>query len=121
MYVDGYVLLVPKKKLPAYKKLATLAAKIWMEHGAVQFCETAGDDLNQKFGRSFPKIAKPKRGETVVFSWIMFKSKKHRDSVNAKVMKDKRLANMGPDNMPFDHTRMSYGGFKPLVLKGKNK
>jgi uncharacterized protein YbaA (DUF1428 family) len=114
-YVDGYVLPVPKNKLQAYRKIAQKAGKIWREHGALEYRECAGDDLNIKFGIPFPKLMKTKPGETVVFSWVVFKSKAHRDKVNAKVMKDPRIANMGPETMPFDCKRMVYGGFKVLV------
>jgi len=115
-YVDGYVLPVPKKNLKAYASMAQKAGKIWREHGALQCVEAVGDDLKVKMGVSFPRRMKAKRGETVFFSWIVFKSRAHRDRVNAKVMKDPRLAKMmdeGP--MPFDVKRMTYGGFKVLV------
>ena len=115
-YVDGYVLPVPKKNLQAYRRIARQAAKIWREHGALEYRECAGDDLNVKMGVSFSRTVKVKSGETVVFAWIVFKSRAHRDAVNAKVMKDPRIAKMmdkGP--MPFDDKRMVYGGFKVLV------
>ena len=115
-YVDGYVLPVPKKNLQAYRRIAQKAGRIWREHGALECRECVGDDLNVKMGVSFPRTIKLKRGETVVFSWIVFKSRAHRDGVNAKVMKDPRLAKMmDPKSMPFDHKRMVYGGFKILV------
>jgi uncharacterized protein YbaA (DUF1428 family) len=115
-YVDGFVLPVPKKKLAAYKKMARLAGKIWREHGALQFRECVGDDLNIKMGLPFPKLVKPKAGETILFSYIVYKSRAHRDRVNAKVMKDPRLgASMEGVEMPFDVKRMAYGGFKVLV------
>jgi uncharacterized protein YbaA (DUF1428 family) len=115
-YVDGYVLPVPKKNLQAYRRLAQQAGKIWREHGALEFRECAGEDLNVKMGAPFPRRIKLKPGETVVFSWIGFKSRAHRDRVNAKVMKDPRLPKMcDPKNMPFDVTRMTHGGFKILV------
>jgi uncharacterized protein YbaA (DUF1428 family) len=115
-YVDGYVLPIPAKNLPAYRRMAQKAAKIWRDHGALDYCECAGDDLAVKFGVPFPKAIKVKRGETVVFAWIVFKSKTHRNQVNAKVMKDPRLAGMcDPNAMPFDCKRMIYGGFKVLV------
>ena len=113
-YVDGYLLPVPKKHLAAYKRLAGKAGKIWREHGALDYRESAGDDLAVKFGLPFTRLVKPKAGETVVFSWIVFKSRAHRDRVNARVMADKRLQKM-PKVMPFDIKRMSYGGFKTLV------
>ena len=112
-YVDGYVLPVPKKHLPVYKRMASKAARIWREHGALDYRECVGDDLAVKFGQPFTKLMKPKRGETVVFSWVVFKSRAHRDKVNAKVMADKRL--QIPKTMPFDVKRMTYGGFKTLV------
>ena len=125
-YVDGFVLVVPKKNLAAYRRLAVLGGKVWREHGALAYFECVGDDLNVKMGFPFPRLAKTRRGEAVVFSWIAFKSRAHRDRVNAKVMKDKRLLDYcseagsggsakGPKEMPFDMKRMSYGGFKVLV------
>jgi uncharacterized protein YbaA (DUF1428 family) len=115
-YVDGFVLPVPKKNLQAYRRMAQKAGKIWREFGAVQYVEAAADDLDVKFGVSFAKTIKLKPGETVVFSWIVYKSRAHRDRVNAKVMKDPRLAKMMEKTpMPFDVKRMVYGGFKYLV------
>jgi uncharacterized protein YbaA (DUF1428 family) len=115
-YVDGYVLPIPKKHLQAYRRMAQKAGKIWREHGALDYKECAGDDLNIAMGVSFPRQMKVKSGETVVFAYILFKSRAHRDRVNAKVMKDPRLAGMGdPKDMPFDPKRMVYGGFKVLV------
>ena len=115
-YVDGYVLPVPKKNLKAYQKMALTAGKIWMKYGALQFCECVGDDLKVKMAASFPTTIKLKKGETVVFSWIMFKSRAHRDKVNAAVMKDPRLNEMmDMKSCPFDPKRMVYGGFKTLV------
>ena len=115
-YVDGYVLPVPKKNLQAYRRMAQKAGKIWREHGALEFRESAGDDLKVKMGIPFPRMAKVSPNETVVFSWIVFKSRADRDRVNAKVMKDPRLAKMmDPKAMPFDSKRMSYGGFKVIV------
>jgi uncharacterized protein YbaA (DUF1428 family) len=115
-YVDGFVLAVPTKNLAAYRKMSTAAGKVWRKHGALEYVEAVGDDLDVKFGVSFKKLVKPKRGETVVFSWIVFKSRAHRDQVNKKVMADQSLKKMmekGP--MPFDVKRMAYGGFKFLV------
>jgi uncharacterized protein YbaA (DUF1428 family) len=114
-YVDGFVLPVPKKNLEAYRRLAQKASRIWREHGALEFRECVGDDLHVKMGVGFPRRIRLERGETVIFSWIVFKSRAHRDRVNAKVMKDPRLAEMGPKTMPFDVRRMVYGGFKILV------
>lgn len=116
-YVDGYVLPVPKKNLKAYARIAQTAGKVWREHGALDYKECAGEDLNLKFGGvPFPRMMKLRAGETVVFSFIVFKSRAHRDRVNAKVMKDPRLAKMiKPKKMPFDPKRMVCGGFKVLV------
>ncbi|MBX3332128.1 MAG: DUF1428 domain-containing protein [Nitrospira sp.] len=115
-YVDGYILPVPKKNLKAYRRLAQQAAKIWREHGALDYKECAGDDLTTKMGVPFTKHAKTKAGETVIFAYILFKSRARRDRVNAKVMKDPRIHDMcDPKDMPFDCTRMVYGGFKVLV------
>ena len=115
-YVDGYVLPVPKKNLDAYRRMALKAGKVWREHGALEVRECVGEDLDVKFGIPFPRMLKLKAGETPVFSWIVFKSRAHRDSVNGKVMKDPRLAKMmDPKSMPFDHKRMVYGGFTTLV------
>ena len=115
-YVDGYVLPVPKKNLAAYRRMAQKAGKVWREHGALEFRECVGDDLKTKMAVSFPQTIKLKKGETVVFSWIVFKSRAHRDSVNAKVMKDPRLAKMmDMKSLPFDSKRMVYGGFKVVV------
>ena len=115
-YVDGYVLPVPKKNLPAYVRMAQKAGKIWREHGALEFRECVGDDLHVKGMVPFPRMIRLKPGETVAFSWIVFKSRAQRDRVNAKVMKDPRLAGMmDPKSMPFDAKRMVYGGFKVIV------
>ncbi len=115
-YVDGFVLPVPKKNLATYRRIAQKAGKVWREHGALEYRECVGDDLHVKGVRTFPRQIKPKAGETVVFSWIVFKSRGHRDRVNKKVMKDPRLAAMmKPGAMPFDVKRMVYGGFKVLV------
>jgi len=112
-YVDGFLLAVPKRKLAAYKAMASKAGKIWREHGALEFVESVIDDVPNGFGVPFPKAAKTKAGEVVVFSFIIFKSRAHRDAVNKKVMADPRL--QGPSEMPFDHKRMSWAGFKTLV------
>lgn len=115
-YVDGFVIPVAKKNLAAYKRMSKTAGKVWRRLGAIDYKECAGDDLNVKMGLPFGKLAKLKRGETVVFSWILYKSKAHRDAVNAKVMKDPRILAMMKDKpMPFDDRRMSYGGFKVIV------
>jgi uncharacterized protein YbaA (DUF1428 family) len=114
-YVDGFVLPLARKNLPVYRRMARDAAKVWREHGALEFRECVGEDLNVTMGLPFPRKLKLKRGETVVFSWIMYRSRKHRDRVNAKVMKDKRIASLDPTSMPFDPKRMMYGGFEVLV------
>ena len=115
-YVDGYVLPVPKKKLAAYRRLATLGAKVWREHGALDYKECVADDVKPGQQTSFPQSVDLAPGETVFFSYIVFKSRAHRDRVNAKVMKDPRLATMmDPSAMPFDGKRMIYGGFKVFV------
>ena len=115
-YVDGFVLPVPKKNIQAYRRLSSKAGKIWRQHGALDYKECVGDDLVVKMGKSFPRTVRLKRGETVVFSWIAYKSRAHRDRVNAKVMKDPRIARMAKvESMPFDVKRMVYGGFKTLV------
>jgi uncharacterized protein YbaA (DUF1428 family) len=115
-YVDGYVLPLPKKNLAAYRRMAQKAGKVWRDHGALEFCETVADDVKKGKHTSFPQSVKLKPGETVVFSWIRFKSRAHRDKVNAKVMKDPRLADMmDPKAMPFDGKRMFWGGFKVMI------
>ena len=114
-YVDGFVLPVPKKNLPAYRRLAKKASKVWREHGALEYRECAGDDLDVKMGVPFSKLLKLKRGETVMFAWIVYKSRALRDRVNAKVMKDPRLTSIDPKSMPFDCKRMAWGGFKAIV------
>ena len=115
-YVDGFVLPVPKVNLDAYRRMARKAGKIWMEYGALEYVECVADDVKPGKFTSFPQAVKLKPGETVVFSWIAYKSRKHRDSVNAKVMKDPRLAPMmDPKQLPFDGKRMFWGGFKPMV------
>jgi uncharacterized protein YbaA (DUF1428 family) len=113
-YVDGFLLPVPKKNLAAYRRMSEKAGKIWKEHGALEYRECAGDDLDVKMGVSFKKIIKLKPNETVVFAWIVYKSRAHRDKVNAKVMKDPRM-DMPSKKMPFDMKRMAYGGFKVFV------
>jgi uncharacterized protein YbaA (DUF1428 family) len=113
-YVDGFVLPVPTKNLAAYRRMAQKAGKIWREHGALEYRECVGDDLDVKWGVPFPKSFKVKPGETVVFSWIVYKSRAQRDKVNAKVMADPRLSKEVAE-MPFDCKRMVYGGFKVLV------
>jgi uncharacterized protein YbaA (DUF1428 family) len=115
-YVDGFVVPVPKRNLDAYRRIARKAGKIWREHGALEFRECVAEDVKSGEVTSFPQSVQLRRGETVVFSWIVFKSRAHRDRVNAKVMKDPRLADtMDPKAMPFDGKRMIYGGFDVVV------
>ena len=115
-YVDGFILAVPKKKLDAYKKLAQKAGKIWMEHGALEYRECVAEDVKVGKLTSFPRSVKMKPDETVVFSWIVYKSRADRDKINKKVMEDPRLKNvMEGKDMPFDAKRMIYGGFETLV------
>jgi uncharacterized protein YbaA (DUF1428 family) len=113
-YVDGFVIPVPRKKLDAYRRVSQKAGRIWKEYGAQEYIECVGDDLKTKFGRPFPRLAKLKAGEVLVFSWIVYKSRTQRDRINAKVMKDPRLK-MDMDNMPFDVKRMTMGGFRTIV------
>jgi uncharacterized protein YbaA (DUF1428 family) len=115
-YVDGFVIPVPKKKLKAYLTMAKKAGKVWKDHGALEFHESVADDVKVGKWTSFPQSVKLKTGETVIFSWITYKSRAHRDRVNGKVMKDPRLAKMmNPKEMPFDGKRMIFGGFKVLI------
>ena len=115
-YVDGFVVPVPTKKMAAYKKMSLLGAKVWLEHGALQYVECVGDDVKPGKLTSFPQSVLLKRGETVVFSWIVYKSRAHRDKVMEKVMKDPRMAKMmGRKDLPFDAKRMIFGGFKMIV------
>ncbi len=115
-YVDGFVIPIPADKVEVYRKIATKAGKVWMEYGALEYRECVGDDMEVERMVPFPKLAKAKTGETVIFSWITYKNKAHRDKVNAKVMKDPRLNEMMKDTeMPFDMKRMAYGGFKTIV------
>ena len=113
-YVDGYVLPVPKKNLKAYLRMARMGEKMWRKHGALDYMECVGDDLKPKWGLPFARMMKLKPGETVVFSYIVFKSRAHRDRVNAKVIRDMSSMSM-PKDMPFDMKRMVYGGFKAAV------
>ena len=115
-YVDGFLVPVPEKNLKDYQKISQKAGKIWREHGALQYIEAVGDDLDSKYGVSFTKTTKLKAGETVVFSFIVYKSRAHRDKVNAKVMADPRLNQMMEgSSMPFEMKRMAYGGFRVFV------
>lgn len=115
-YVDGFVIPLPKRNLGAYRRMARKAGRVWREHGALDFKECVSDDLNTEMGLPFPRGIKTRPGETVMFSYIVFKSRAHRDRVNAKVMKDPRILAMGnAKDMPFDAKRMLYGGFKVIV------
>jgi len=115
-YVDGFVVPIPKKNMAAYRSMAQKSGKVWRDHGALEVVECVADDVKPGKWTSFPQSVKLKRGEAVVFSYIVYKSRAHRDRVNAKVMKDKRIAPMmDPKAMPFDGKRMFWGGFKVLV------
>lgn len=115
-YVDGFVVPVPKAKIDAYREMSDKAGKIWREYGALQFRECIADDVKPGKLTSFPQSVDLKSDETVVFSWIVFESRAQRDEINAKVMKDPRLADMmDPKTLPFDATRMIYGGFDVLI------
>ena len=116
-YVDGFVIPISRRNLERYRRIALRAGKIWKELGALEYRECAGDDMFPEGTKPFPRLARLKKGETVLFSWIVYKSRTHRDRVNAKVMKDPRIARMmeDPKSMPFDVKRMVYGGFKVLV------
>lgn len=115
MYADAFVIPVSKKNVAAYRRIAAKAGKVWREYGALDYKECVGDDLNVKFGVPFGKLAKAKTGETVILAWIVYKSRAHRDRVNARGMEDLRITSIGPEKMPFDVKRMAYGGFKVLV------
>jgi uncharacterized protein YbaA (DUF1428 family) len=114
VYVDGYVLPVPRKNLKAYWRMARGGKRMWLKAGALDYKECLGDDLKPKWGRSFLKLAKAKPGETVVFAYVVYRSRAHRDRVNARVMKDMEKGGM-PTEMPFDMNRMGFGGFKVVV------
>jgi uncharacterized protein YbaA (DUF1428 family) len=114
-YVDGFLVPVPSNNVEAYRKLARKAGKIWMEYGALEYVECIADDVKPGKFTSFPLSVKQKADETVAFSWIVYKSRKHRDAVNAKVMADPRIAAMDPKTLPFDGKRMIFGGFKSIV------
>ena len=115
-YVDGFVTPVPKRKLQAYRRMSQKMGKIWRDHGALEFRECVADDVKPGKHTSFPQSVKLRKGETVFFSYIVYKSRTHRDRVNARAMKDKRVAPMmDPKNFPFDGKRMFWGGFKVLV------
>ena len=115
-YVDGFVIPVPRRKMDAYKRMSRKMGKISREHGALEYHECVADDVKVGKWTSFPRAVKQKAGEVVVFSWVVYRNRKHRDSVNKKIMKDPRLASMmDPKNYPFDGKRMIYGGFKPFI------
>ena len=115
-YVDGFVIPLPKKNVPAYKKMAQKAAKIWHEYGALEYRECVGDDIHHKMPLTFPGMTGLKRGETVMFAWIVYRSRAQRDKVNSQVMKDPRIAKMMEGKKPpFDVNRMAFGGFEVLV------
>jgi len=117
-YVDGYVIPVPKRMLKSYTRMARWGKRLWMKHGALEYMECVGDDLNAKFGAGFKRTLKLKPGETMFYSFVVFKSRAHRDRVNALVMKE-MMASGQPPEMPFDVKRMAYGGFKALVSSRK--
>lgn len=114
-YVDGFVIPVPRKNIAAYRSIARKMGKVWMEHGALEYKECVGDDVKPGKWTSFPQSVKLKPNEVVWFSWIVYKSRRHRDAVNKKVMADKRVTSMTPSDMPIDGKRMIYGGFKVSV------
>lgn len=119
-YIDGFVIPVPKQKIDQYREQATIASQVWKEYGALDYLETVGDDVNSEFGIPFPKLAATSDDEVVIFAYISYRDRAHRDEVNAKVMKDERITAMCPDRNPgfepsFDPQRMTYGGFSVLV------
>jgi uncharacterized protein YbaA (DUF1428 family) len=114
-YVDGFVFAVPTKNLKAYRRMARLGEKLWRKYGALDYKECVGDDLKPKYGALFPRMTRLKRGETVIFSYIVFKSRAHRDRVNARVMKAMSASADQVMEMPFDAKRMAYGGFRVIV------
>jgi uncharacterized protein YbaA (DUF1428 family) len=114
-YVDGFVIPVPTKNLAAYRKMSKLGGKVWKEYGALEYRECLADDMATMSKVTFPGMVKAKKGETVIFSWIVYKSKADRNRINKKVMADKRITSWDPKSMPFDWKRMAYGGFKTIV------
>jgi uncharacterized protein YbaA (DUF1428 family) len=114
-YVDGFVLPVPKDNVEAYRRMAEDAGKVWREYGALEYVECVADDVKPGEVTSFPQAVKLELDETVVFAWIVYESREHRDRVNEQVMKDPRIANVDPKSMPFDGKRMFWGGFRTLV------
>lgn len=120
-YVDGYVIPLPKKNLAAYRRMSAKACRVWMDHGALEYRECVGDDLKVKGVVPFTRTAGCKAGETAVFSWVVYKSRAHRDRVNAAVMKDPRIEAMTDPRQkpPFDCKRLAFGGFKVIVASRK--
>ena len=116
-YVDGFIVPVPKSRLDEYRKLATLASKVWREHGALEYVECIADDVPYGKRTSFPRSVKLKDDEVVVFAWIVYRSRAQRDKVNARAINDPRFKKMDPKNMPLDGKRMIFGGFKPFLMK----
>jgi uncharacterized protein YbaA (DUF1428 family) len=114
-YVEGFVIPVPKAKVAAYKKIARKACKIWLEYGALEYREAVGDDLGVPFGLPFPKLTQLKPSETIIFAWIVYRTKAQRNRINKLIMKDPRLSEMSTGKMPFDVSRMSVGGFRIIV------
>jgi uncharacterized protein YbaA (DUF1428 family) len=114
-YVDGFIVPVPKKKVKAYLAHAKVAAKVWRDHGALEYIECQADDVKKGKITSFPRSVKLKGNEVVFFSWVVYKNRAHRDRVLKKVMNDKRMNMTDPKDWPFDGMRMIYGGFKPVV------
>ena len=115
VYVDGFVIPLPKNKVAAYRRIARKYGALWIQHGALEVHECVGDDVKPGKLTSFPQAVKLKADEVVVFSWIVFKSRRHRDAVNKKVMADPLMAQVSPESMPFDGKRMFWGGFKEIV------
>ncbi|MCB1198771.1 MAG: DUF1428 domain-containing protein [Deltaproteobacteria bacterium] len=114
-YIDGFVIPVPKDRLEEYKKLATLSCKVWLEHGALEYTESIAEDVKPGERTSFPQSVDLQEGETVIFSFIKYKDRAHRDEVNAKAMADPRLQDITPANLPFDGKRLIWGGFETLI------
>lgn len=114
-YVDGFVLPIASEHIDRYREIAQAAGEVWREHGALEYIECVGEDLETEQLVPFPKMAGCQPGETVVFAWIVYESREHRDQVNEKVMQDPRIKELGPDKLPFDCNRMAYGGFKTIV------
>jgi uncharacterized protein YbaA (DUF1428 family) len=118
-YIDGFVIPVPKKNVATYRRIASRAGRIWMEHGALQYIEAVGDDLKTSYGLPFPRLTRLKPGEIVLFSFVVYRSRAQRDRVNKKIMSDPRILRMMEKGMPFDERRMSHGGFRSIVAFGR--